>query len=209
MLIREANEHDIDQIMALEKTCFVNDAWSEEVMLSELEAEHTFYVVGFVGDNLVGYGGLSKLPGSHQADIQTIATAPAERGKGYGRAIMQALTAQAIKLGAEEIFLEVRADNKVAQKLYEVFGFKRIGVRKKYYQPDGVDAFVMQTSLVRQPLVLGIESSCDETGIGIVRGNQLLANVISSSMDKHAIFGGVVPEIAARAHLEALNPVLN
>lgn len=209
MLIREANEHDIDQIMALEKTCFVNDAWSEEVMLSELKAEHTFYVVGFVGDNLVGYGGLSKLPGSHQADIQTIATAPAERGKGYGRAIMQALTAQAIKLGAEEIFLEVRADNKVAQKLYEVFGFKRIGVRKKYYQPDGVDAFVMQTSLVRQPLVLGIESSCDETGIGIVRGNQLLANVISSSMDKHAIFGGVVPEIAARAHLEALNPVLN
>ncbi len=54
------------------------------------------------------------------------------------------------------------------------------------------------------PLVLGIESSCDETGVGIVRGTTLLANVIASSMDEHAVFGGVVPEIAARAHLEAI-----
>ena len=59
-----------------------------------------------------------------------------------------------------------------------------------------------------EPLVLGIETSCDETGIGIVRGTTLLANVIASSMDEHARFGGVVPEIAARAHLEALVPTL-
>jgi N6-L-threonylcarbamoyladenine synthase len=58
------------------------------------------------------------------------------------------------------------------------------------------------------PLVLGIETSCDETGIGIVRGDILLANVIASSMDEHARYGGVVPEIAARAHLEALTPSL-
>ena len=58
------------------------------------------------------------------------------------------------------------------------------------------------------PLVLGIETSCDETGIGIVRGNALLANVISSSMEEHARYGGVVPEIAARAHLEALTPAI-
>ena len=58
------------------------------------------------------------------------------------------------------------------------------------------------------PLVLGIETSCDETGIGIVRGDQLLANVIASSMDQHARFGGVVPEVAARAHLEALDSTL-
>lgn len=58
------------------------------------------------------------------------------------------------------------------------------------------------------PLVLGIETSCDETGIGIVRGNQLLANVISSSMEEHARYGGVVPEVAARAHLEAIQPAL-
>ena len=58
------------------------------------------------------------------------------------------------------------------------------------------------------PLVLGIETSCDETGIGIVRGTALLANVIASSMEEHARYGGVVPEIAARAHLEALTPAL-
>jgi N6-L-threonylcarbamoyladenine synthase len=56
--------------------------------------------------------------------------------------------------------------------------------------------------------VLGIETSCDETGIGIVRGTSLLANVISSSMEEHARYGGVVPEVAARAHLEALVPAL-
>jgi N6-L-threonylcarbamoyladenine synthase len=57
-----------------------------------------------------------------------------------------------------------------------------------------------------QPLVLGIETSCDETAIGIVRGRTLLANEIASSVDEHARFGGVVPEIAARAHLEAMLP---
>ena len=59
------------------------------------------------------------------------------------------------------------------------------------------------------PLVLGIESSCDETGVGIVRGTTLLANVIASSMDEHAVFGGVVPEIAARAHLEAMRATID
>ena len=57
-----------------------------------------------------------------------------------------------------------------------------------------------------QPIVLGIETSCDETAIGIVRGRTLLANVIASSVDEHARFGGVVPEIASRAHLEAMMP---
>ena len=59
-----------------------------------------------------------------------------------------------------------------------------------------------------EPLVLGIETSCDETGIGIVRGRTLLSNTISSSMDEHARFGGVVPEVAARAHLDALQPAI-
>ncbi|GAA2171451.1 tRNA (adenosine(37)-N6)-threonylcarbamoyltransferase complex transferase subunit TsaD [Agrococcus versicolor] len=59
-----------------------------------------------------------------------------------------------------------------------------------------------------RPLVLGIETSCDETGVGIVRGDELLANVVASSMDLHARFGGVVPEIAARAHLEAMEPTI-
>jgi N6-L-threonylcarbamoyladenine synthase len=61
----------------------------------------------------------------------------------------------------------------------------------------------------RGPLVLGIESSCDETGVGIVRGTTLLANTVASSMDEHARFGGVVPEVAARAHVQAFGPALH
>ncbi|THE06369.1 tRNA (adenosine(37)-N6)-threonylcarbamoyltransferase complex transferase subunit TsaD [Microbacterium oleivorans] len=62
--------------------------------------------------------------------------------------------------------------------------------------------------MTQEPLVLGIETSCDETGIGIVRGRTLLSNTIASSMDEHARYGGVVPEVAARAHLEALQPTI-
>lgn len=59
-----------------------------------------------------------------------------------------------------------------------------------------------------EPLVLGIETSCDETGVGIVAGHRLLANTIASSADEHARFGGIVPEVASRAHLEAMVPTL-
>ena len=58
------------------------------------------------------------------------------------------------------------------------------------------------------PLVLGIETSCDETGVGIVRGQTLLADAVASSVDLHARFGGVVPEVASRAHLEAMVPTI-
>lgn len=60
-----------------------------------------------------------------------------------------------------------------------------------------------------EPLVLGIETSCDETGVGIVRGYTLLADAIASSVEQHARFGGVVPEVASRAHLEAMVPTVH
>ena len=59
------------------------------------------------------------------------------------------------------------------------------------------------------PLVLGIESSCDETGVGIVRGRTLLTNTVASSMDEHVRFGGVVPEVASRAHVHAIGPTID
>ena len=59
------------------------------------------------------------------------------------------------------------------------------------------------------PLILGIETSCDETGAGLVRGNVLLADAVASSVDSHVRFGGVVPEVAARAHLEAMVPTVH
>src|SRR3954464_722528 len=59
-----------------------------------------------------------------------------------------------------------------------------------------------------EPLVLGVETSCDETGVGIVRGHTLLADAVASSVEEHARFGGVVPEVASRAHLEAMVPTI-
>lgn len=61
---------------------------------------------------------------------------------------------------------------------------------------------------MNEPLVLGIETSCDETGVGIVRGSTLLADAVASSVEEHARFGGVVPEVASRAHLEAMLPTI-
>lgn len=59
-----------------------------------------------------------------------------------------------------------------------------------------------------EPLVLGIETSCDETGVGIVRGHTLLADAVATSVEEHARFGGVVPEVASRAHLQAMVPTI-
>jgi N6-L-threonylcarbamoyladenine synthase len=169
-------------------------------------------LVAHQDEKILGYAGLSKVASSSSADVQTIAVSDSHRRTGIGRQLMQALIEQAAKLTATEIYLEVREDKPAPQKLYEQLGFERIDRRENYYQPDGVSAIVMRltipTTVKSEPVVLGIETSCDETGIGIVRGTTLLANVISSSMDQHARFGGVVPEIAARAHLEALEATL-
>jgi N6-L-threonylcarbamoyladenine synthase len=62
---------------------------------------------------------------------------------------------------------------------------------------------------VTAPLILGIETSCDETGVGLVRGHELLADAVASSVAEHARFGGVVPEVASRAHLEAMVPAVD
>src|SRR3712207_8941462 len=60
-----------------------------------------------------------------------------------------------------------------------------------------------------QPLVIGFETSCDETGVGLVRGHTLLADALATSVGEHERFGGVVPEIASRAHLEAMVPTVH
>ena len=60
-----------------------------------------------------------------------------------------------------------------------------------------------------EPIVLGIESTCDETAAAVVQGRTLISNVVASSMDEHARYGGVIPEIASRAHAEAFVPCVS
>ena len=206
MELRTLNLSDLQSVMALEHASFPSDAWSEESMASELAAPTSFYI-GLFDQDLIGYAGLATIPGSFSSDIQTIAVSDSYRGRGFGKRLLEALLSQAKRLGSEQVLLEVRIDNEAAIKLYQNFGFERIDIRKRYYQPDDVDALIMRLK-IQQPLVLGIESTCDETGVGIVRGNRLLANALHSSMDEHSKYGGVVPEVAARAHLEAMAPTL-
>jgi len=208
--LRDATLADVDAIMTIEVETFPADAWMREAFVEEIAHPAARYLVAIDTDTaeaVVGYAGL-KVAGD-QSDIQTIAVAATHRRRGIARRLLAELLAEALRRGADETFLEVRRDNPGARALYEAFGFEQIAVRPHYYR-DGVDAIVMRASIDwrREPLVLGIESSCDETGIGIVRGTTLLANVIASSMDEHARYGGVVPEVAARAHLEALQPAL-
>lgn len=367
-----ATSADLDEIMQLEAVSFPSDAWSSAMMADELDSPHSHYLVLRVSGELAGYAGLRHIKGAADADVQTIAVAEQFRGRGFGRELLRRLMRAADASGARELFLEVREDNLPAQQLYASEGFAEIARRVAYYQPDGVDALIMQAKLpqlraqfrasalaggavtegvfamdaaldesaaviaseaaggsadsnsvtvglgltgnsepasnperaaapesvskleaaartdpaanpgtssgsepasnsepVSNPesvsipeshahpesfsapelaatpepaaspslsshiesvstpepnaepasapklpaantdaLVLGIETSCDETGVGIVRGRKLLSNTISSSMAEHARFGGVVPEVAARAHLEAITPAI-
>ena len=145
-LLRRAGVDDLDAIMAIEQATFATDAWSSELMRAELRNDHTYYLVA-QGAAVEGYAGLLAPVGAGQADIQTIAVVESARGQGLGRTLMNALLSEARTRGADEVFLEVRADNPGAQHLYTSLGFEQIDLRKNYYQPDGVDAIIMRLTL--------------------------------------------------------------
>ncbi|WP_308211176.1 MULTISPECIES: ribosomal protein S18-alanine N-acetyltransferase [unclassified Microbacterium] len=147
MSVRPATADDLDAIMALERASFPTDAWSESLMRAELASPHGRYFALEQAGRLVGYAGLRAPAGSKEADVQTIAVAAEARGLGYGRTLLRTLLAEAVQRRAAEVFLEVRADNPVAQALYASEGFTEIGRRPRYYQPDGVDAVVMRLDL--------------------------------------------------------------
>lgn len=146
-MIRPATGADLEAIMRIETASFPTDAWSARTMAEELGSAHGRYFVDVDGDAVVGYGGVRALPGAPDADIQTIALDGAHRGSGRGRALLAVLLDEAADRGAREVFLEVRADNPVAERLYLSEGFAEIGRRARYYQPDDVDAIVMKLDL--------------------------------------------------------------
>lgn len=153
---RPAEAADLEAIMELENRVFASDAWSREAMAGELSSPHTTYIVAVDDDAaVIAYAGLLAPSGSTDADIQTIAVAADVRRRGLGRALMLRLMDVARERGAAALFLEVRADNSSARRLYSSLGFEAIGVRPRYYQPGDVDATVMRASLpVTQPEVM-------------------------------------------------------
>lgn len=143
--LRDMAFEDIETIGRLENELFPTDAWPLEMFYTEFfQPDTRRYIVVEVDGEAVGYAGLMVVDTT--ADIQTIGVLPRFEGRGIGRAMLAELLDEARRRGADNVMLEVRADNPRAQVLYTRFGFEKIHTRKKYYR-DGVDAWVMRLVL--------------------------------------------------------------
>lgn len=244
---------DLEAMAQIEQELFSEESpWSLEAFRAELANPRNYYVALRVAGQLQGYAGiaLNGRTADPEWEIHTVALSPEQQGKGYSRLLMDKLFEPLQVIGGP-VYLEVRDGNAPAVRLYESYGFEVTGRRKGYYQPSGADALTMfrpdekrpgqaedgaqdtgardaaaqgsATDIAESMLVMGIESSCDETGVGVVRMStpaaeqeetgsapvvEELVNQVASSMEQHARFGGVVPEIASRAHLEAMQPTM-
>jgi [ribosomal protein S18]-alanine N-acetyltransferase len=138
---------DLDAVLVLETALFGPEAWSRAMLAGELSQQPAsrYYLVAEEPAGLAGYAGL--LAAGAQADVLTIAVAMSRWGHGIGTALLSALVTEARRRGCTEMFLEVRADNMRAQRLYKWWGFAEIGLRRGYYQPSGTDAIVMRRDL--------------------------------------------------------------
>jgi ribosomal-protein-alanine N-acetyltransferase len=138
---------DLDRVLELELSLFGEEAWSRQMLVGELgqQPASRYYLVAESSDAIAGYAGL--LAAGGQADVLTIAVAADRWGQGIGSQLLDRLLAEARSRGATEVFLEVRADNARAQRLYQWRGFIEVGIRRGYYQPSGMDAIVMRLDL--------------------------------------------------------------
>lgn len=138
---RMLGQHDIDSIYSIEVQCFTVP-WSYDGLKKDLvENPCAIYIGAFERYELVGYAGMWVI--LDEAHITNIAVLPEMRGQGIGRRLLNGLLRIARRAGAEGITLEVRPSNSVALALYESMGFKKAGVRKKYYSDNGEDAYIM------------------------------------------------------------------
>ena len=153
---------DVPEVLALERRLFPQDAWPEEFFYDELahaepaaathQATRNYWVGEATGGpaqpSIVAYAGMMcVLP---LADVQTLAVAPAAQGHGLGTRLLELIEAEAQRRGAEDLLLEVRADNSGAQRLYLRHGFEQIHQRRHYY-PDGGEALIMCKHLQGPP----------------------------------------------------------
>jgi ribosomal-protein-alanine N-acetyltransferase len=139
------NAADIPAVHELERRLFPVDAWPLQMFFDELAQTATRrYLVAELDDEIVGYAGLMCI--EPIADVQTIAVVPEQEGRGIGSALLTELIRESRRRRAEDMLLEVRADNPRAQQLYRRFGFEQIHVRPRYYR-DGVNALIMRLEL--------------------------------------------------------------
>ena len=140
MIIRRMTIEDVDAVHGIEEATFPKP-WSREAFVQEmtknacaryLVAEEDGKVIGFAGAWIV----------LDEAHVTNIAVEKSCRGRGIGKLLTQGLMQYAANLGVVYMTLEVRKSNIVAQSLYKALGFEYVGVRKRYYEDNGEDAFL-------------------------------------------------------------------
>jgi ribosomal-protein-alanine N-acetyltransferase len=136
---------DAPACAALERVLFAgDDPWSAQAFRDSLRSGH-HYLAARDGGELIGYGGIALVAGppEPETEIHTIGVHPDHQRRGIGARLLAGLLGHADAMGAV-VFLEVRTDNEPARRLYLRNGFEVVGVRPRYYQPSGADAFTMR-----------------------------------------------------------------
>jgi [ribosomal protein S18]-alanine N-acetyltransferase len=143
--LRGLTDDDLDDLVAMEQELFGPGAWSRQSLAEEIVGPGRWYVGAESEGALIGYAGLWF--DGDDAQVMTVGTRPEAQGRGVGRLLLDALLDRARELRAGAMFLEVRVDNDPALALYRRAGFEQIGLRKRYYQPENVDAWTMRKDL--------------------------------------------------------------
>jgi len=142
--LRPLTSQDAATVTRLERRVFPEDPWPRSMVDEELAAPRRRYVGAVVDGEMIGYAGIRLGP---DADVMTIGVEDAHRGRGIGRALLDDLLAAARDAGTERVFLEVRASNEGAVRLYERAGFHRIGRLRRYFRHPTEDAVTMRLDL--------------------------------------------------------------
>jgi ribosomal-protein-alanine N-acetyltransferase len=134
----------ITDVLPIEEDLFGAEKWSPAMFWNELAQRH-HYLVALDDDEVVGYAGLSVVD-QDESWVQNIAVRRNVQKRGVGRALLEALLAEAARRGVHKTLLEVAVDNAPAQRLYATYDFEPVGIRRGYYQPSNTDALVMMRS---------------------------------------------------------------
>ncbi len=134
-------------VMAIERQVYPRP-WSPNLFVTEMADERNrLYIVAKLGRDVIGYAGM--ICYGDEAHVTTIAVDPAQQRGKIGTRLMYELLEEAIDMGAHAVSLEVRVTNWGAQRMYQRYGFRPVGVRKNYYQEIGEDALIMWTEDIR------------------------------------------------------------
>ena len=141
MLIERFRWWHIAEVLPIEEDLFGAEKWSAAMFWNELAQRH-FYLVAEENEKVAGYAGLA-IVDQEESWVQNIAVRRTGQRRGTGRALLEALLAEAARLGIKQTLLEVAVDNEPAQRLYATYDFEPVGIRRGYYQPSNTDALVM------------------------------------------------------------------